>query len=313
MLNTIYPFLLIKKFFLTYFVLMKAQYKHVTNQKDASYSIEKFDLNNPCIHDGLHFHNSYEIVFIKKGKGKIIVDNSNSEYENGSLIFLGPCLPHFSFSNNLQEDNFEVVIHFDESFIEKRLKQIPEFHVLIPLINNSKKVLIYNTRFKEELSNVFEGLIDQSSFEQLASIFSILCKLASNSDYQTLLENPLGSKPGHTQQMQKIFNFINNHYSDPISTKDIASHLSLTTNSFCKLFKKLTNKSFISYLKEYRILKAVNLLETTDDNISEVAYKCGFENLSYFSKVFFRVKKISPINYKKSISNSSGNTLIKSN
>ena len=85
---------------------MKAQYQHITNQRDASYTIEKFDRNKSCGHEGLHFHRSYEIVYIKNGNGRIIVDNICQEYENGALIFLGPCLPHFSFSNNSREDNF---------------------------------------------------------------------------------------------------------------------------------------------------------------------------------------------------------------
>ena len=135
--------------------------------------------------------------------------------------------------------------------------------------------------------------------EQLATVFSLLCQLSTTSEYQLLLDKSINNKIIYNQKGEQIFDYINENYATSISTKDIAHHLNLTTNSFCKLFKKLTNKSFITYLNEYRIHRAVNLIENSDDNISEIAYQCGFENLSYFSKVFFRVKNMTPVDYRK--------------
>lgn len=274
-------------------------YKHIPSQRDASYSIEKFDREKPCDHEGLHYHNSYEIVFIKNGKGKIIVNNTFQEYQNGALLLLGPCLSHFSFSNYANEDNYEVVVHFDEFFVENRIKQIPEFQTLVPFIESSKKVLIFSPRLKDDLSDLFNNLNEVSSLEQLATIFNILCKMATDDKVQPLLNDDTEYRIDASRKVEKIFKFISDNYSKKISTQDIASYSNLTTNSFCKLFKRLTNKSFLTYLNEYRIHKAVNLLEETADSISEIAYRCGFENLSYFSKVFQRVKGISPKNYRK--------------
>lgn len=278
---------------------MKAKYQHIANQRSASFSIEKFDANRICNHEGLHFHHSYEIVFIKNGRGKIIVENKIHEYQNGALIFLGPCLPHFSFSNNTFEDNFEIVIHFDREFVEKRIKRIPEFSTLISFIQKSEQVILYNPEFKEKQTAIFESIVNLSPIEQLASIFNLLCKFSTSLDYQFLLAKPLKNLYSNNKQSKIIFDFINENYSNHISTKDVAQHLNMTTNSFCKLFKKLTNKSFITYLNEYRIHRAVKLIEDKEHNISEIAFQCGFENLSYFSKVFSQVKNTSPNNYKK--------------
>ncbi len=283
---------------------MNGDYQHIANQRDASFAIERFDQHRTCVHEGLHFHHSYEIVFIKNGAGKIVVDNTCRAYENGALIFLGPCLPHLGFSNDEFEDNFEMVIHFDDVFIENRLKQIPEFHALLPFIHRSKEVILFSPAFKEEQAALFEDLDTLSPLEQLASVFKILCTLAGSTDYECLLDKPLSDHSSYNQQIAAIFEFINENYSGSMSTKDAAQHLGLTTNSFCKLFKKVTHKPFITYLNEFRIHRATNLIEYTNDSISEIAFKCGFENLSYFSKVFFRVMNISPMNYKKSLSQS---------
>jgi AraC-like DNA-binding protein len=277
---------------------MKAKYQHISKQRSASFSIKKYDNDRLCTHEGLHYHHSYEIVFIKNGSGKIIVGNQCQEYENGALIFLGPCIPHFSFFNSMFDDNFEIVVHFDEVFVEQRIQRIPEFSSLIPFIHKSAQILLFPPDFKEKQLPFFEEIIDLSPIEQLAAIFNLLCRL-STANYQHLLETPIGKSIPPNQQTKKIFDFINENYAQPMSTKDVAQHLNLTTNSFCKVFKKLTNKSFISYLNEYRIYRAVNLIEQSEDSISEIAMKCGFDNLSYFSKVFFQVKNRRPIDYKK--------------
>ena len=281
------------------FVVMKAQYQHIPTKRNDALSVERFDKNNACHHQGLHFHHNYEIVFIKNGKGRIFINDTCQEYENGAILFLSPCLPHYSFTNAQFEDNFEIVIHFDEAFIENRLKPIPEFLSLIPFIHQSKKVLVYDSIFKEKQTAIFEEIVNQNPLEQLISFFRILSRLASSSNYHYLLNKPFNDSRIQHKQVENIFNFINENYQQSISTKDIAKHLNLTTNSFCKVFKKLTHKTFITYLNEYRIHRASNLLENTNDTISEIAFQCGFENLSYFSKMFYRVKNNKPIDYKR--------------
>lgn len=65
------------------------------------------------------------------------------------------------------------------------------------------------------------------------------------------------------------------------------------------MFKKLTGDSFIAYLKDYRIQRAAILLEDTDDNTSKIMQECGFENPSYFAKVFVQIKNLQPVEYRK--------------
>lgn len=278
---------------------MKAKYQHISNSSGASFQIEKYDNNRPCIHEGLHFHHDYEIVFIRNGKGKIIVEDKQMNYDDGVLIFLGPCLPHFSFSNKTYEDNYEIVIHFDEKFVQQRIKPFPEFSTLIPFIYTSKQVLIFSTEVKNKQQSLFENIIHLNPMEQLVTIFNLLCQLSTSTKHQSLIAQSIGDRYAQNKQVKEIFDFINKNYSNSVSTKDIAQHVGLTTNSFCKVFKKISNKSFIKYLNEYRIHRAAKLIEETDDNISEIAYTCGFENLSYFSKVFFQMKHYTPLEYRK--------------
>ncbi len=280
-------------------MLLKALYKHISYSFENSFQVEKFDQKKLCAHDGLHFHDSYEIVFVKNGNGKIIVEGNEINYNNGVLIFLGPCIPHFSFSNTNFEDNYEVVIHFGNEFVEQRLRLFPEFRDLLPLIHKSKQFLVFNSEVKKELTPQFEQITNLNPMKQLISIFNLLYELSKSTSPKKIIKEEVSNRYAKNKQLDKIFKFLNQNYHHQISTRDMALHVGLTTNSFCRMFKALTQKSFISYLNEYRINRAMKLLEETDDNISEIAYQCGFENLSYFSKKFSKLKGKKPIEYRK--------------
>lgn len=278
---------------------MKAIYKHIPYSFENSFQIEKFNKNNLCAHNGLHFHNSYEIVFIKNGNGKIVIEGNEVSYNDGVLVFLGPCIPHFSFSNNTFEDNYEIVIHLEDEFVEQRLKLFKEFRELLPFIHASKQFLVFSPKLKSKLAPKFEQIANDPPMVQLISIFNLLYELSKSTPQKKIIKEQVSERYAKSKQVNKIFKFINENYHHKISTKDIAMYVGLTTNSFCRMFKTLTQKSFIGYLNEYRINRALKLLEETDDNISEIVYQCGFENLSYFSRTFSQLKGQKPIEYRK--------------
>ena len=68
---------------------------------------------------------------------------------------------------------------------------------------------------------------------------------------------------------------------------------------FCRLFKAVTDKTPMEYLNSYRIEKAAAKLLSTDESVTDIAYSCGFNDLSYFIKVFRDFKGISPKQFRK--------------
>ncbi len=280
---------------------MKAAYQHIDLQFESSFRLERFDQANPCKHNGLHLHHGYEIVYVKSGKGTIKVEDKEVHYDDGTLVLIGPSIPHFGFSNTTYPDNFEVVIHFDDEFVQNRIGAFPEFSSIHKLIESSKRILVFDCQTKKEVTPLFDRITKLNPTEQLISIFELLSKLSKVKTHQSLLGKDLGEHFAQSKQIKKVFDFINENFHSQISTRDIAAQVSLTTNSFCRMFKNLTGKSFITYLNDYRIHRATLLLEVTDASISQIMRECGFENPSYFARVFFQAKKLQPTEYRNNI------------
>lgn len=280
-------------------MLVHATYKHIDFRLKDSFRIQRFDEKNPCEHKGLHMHQGYEIVYVKNGRGSIKVEDIEIRYTDGVLLFIGPSIPHFGFSNTNNPDNFEIVIHLNQDFVTDRISMFPEFTGILKLIESSKKVLVFNNQSKKDHADLFDKITRLGKTEQLITIFGLLLSLSKVGTHQILLGRNLGEHYARSKQIKKVFDYINDNFQNQISTKDIAKEIGLTTNSFCRMFKNLTKKSFIAYLNNYRIHRATMLLEETDDNISKIMYECGFENPSYFAKVYTQIKNSQPAEYRK--------------
>jgi two-component system response regulator YesN len=98
--------------------------------------------------------------------------------------------------------------------------------------------------------------------------------------------------------INKINQYIHDNYSENISRSKIAEEFFLTPEYLAKLYKKKTGITIKTYINDYRIEKAKELLRTSDMNISEIAVAVGFDNFSYFSTLFKKATGISPKDYK---------------
>ena len=98
---------------------------------------------------------------------------------------------------------------------------------------------------------------------------------------------------------QMIFDYIAKHYSEPITSKQLADLCHVNESYFCRFFKKSFGKTPLSYLNDYRTEKAVVLLRESQKSITEIALVTGFENSNYFTRIFKKIKGVSPSAFRK--------------
>ncbi|AXT50954.1 AraC family transcriptional regulator [Aquimarina sp. BL5] len=281
---------------------MKPSYEQIYLDQSKSLKIESYTKDSLCNKVNWHLHPEYEIVFIRNGNGIIQVESNIEKYQEGLLIFLGPNMPHMPFGNTDFEDNVEVVIQFNESFIKEKLTHFPEFYSILEFIRNSPKGCLFSKATKEKLSASFLKLSNQNNVEKLLNFMHILYDLSvSNNRKPIVTSNHLEIDKTALPRISKVFDFVNKNYAKKIQSKTIAKQLGLTTNSFCRMFKSATNKSFISFLNEFRIKKAQEHFENKNTSISEVLYECGFNDPSYFCKQFRKYTGVSPSMYIKEL------------
>ena len=92
--------------------------------------------------------------------------------------------------------------------------------------------------------------------------------------------------------------YIESHLSQSLSLKEISDHINLTKEYTAYLFKKEIGKTIIDYINERKMIIAKNMIDSGQTSLKEVSFSLGFENYSYFSKLFKRYYDVSPVKRK---------------
>ena len=95
--------------------------------------------------------------------------------------------------------------------------------------------------------------------------------------------------------------YFNEHYSEEISIEDYAETHHMSTSWFIRNFKQYTGFTPLQYILSIRIYNAEALLKSNQYNVTEISSIVGYENPLYFSRIFKKVKGVSPSEYRKSI------------
>jgi AraC-like DNA-binding protein len=133
-------------------------------------------------------------------------------------------------------------------------------------------------------------------------LFNILNTIALSNEHE-YLSSPFYKNTidkSDSDRLNRVYQYVITNFDREISLDEIATIAIFSTPSFCRYFKKRTNKTFIQFLNEIRIGNACRLLIDNENySISDVCFSCGFYNISYFIKQFKKITGLTPLNYRR--------------
>lgn len=253
-----------------------------------------------CTEPFWHIHPEYELVYIKNGSAEQHIGSHHSRYSDGVLLFIGPNIPHSNLGNYDFDDNIAVVIQMSQEFLDKKVIAFNELNFLNDLLMKSKQGISYGQKIKEELSFDLEHLDKNEPFDRLISLMQILKKLSQTTDYKLLNADSININY-HSVDYNRIHlinDFVSKNYYRKIQLSELADLTGLTESSFSRFFKKLTGKTFITFLNEYRIQKACLMLTDKKNTIADIMYKTGFNEAANFTRVFKKYTDFTPRDFK---------------
>lgn len=279
----------------------KIHLENVTPTAGNSFTIRKFNRQFSTHHSVWHAHPEYEIVYISKGRGNRHISNSLSTYDDGDLVFLGPNLPHFGFTEHLEEDHDEVVIQMRADFLGTRFLDKPEFEDIARLFQKAKNGLSFYGAFKHEIGSVMLEMAELKPLERLLKLIEILHRMAESDNVIHLhaekTDYIVDSIDG--DRLNSISRYINKHYMDSLTLNDIATEVGMTVPAFCRYFKRVSKKTFNQFLNEYRVSQACRLIKNESYTLAAISQDCGFSNISNFNKQFKRIMNETPSHFRK--------------
>ncbi|MDH6250877.1 AraC-like DNA-binding protein [Chryseobacterium sp. H1D6B] len=233
-----------------------------------------------------HYHPEIELVCVISGSGTRHVGYHKSNYSNGDLVLIGSNIPHSGFGLNSIDPHEEIVLQFREEIL-----QFPEQEVETGSIKNllelSKYGVHYSTAAKKAILPKLRKMVEYEGYKRYLLLLEILFELSMRRDFKLLNDEimPYTIISKNKTRLENIFTYVEHNYDKDIDIENVAKLANLTLPAFCNFFKKATQITFTEFVNRYRINKAC-LLMVQDKSISECSYSCGFNNVTYFNRMF---------------------------
>jgi AraC-like DNA-binding protein len=276
---------------------MKVAYEKISPDSGSSFRLIHWKSENDRYF--WHYHPEYEIVFVKKGSGKLHIGEHLTNYEEGELVFIGPDLPHTGFGYGVIGEHEEIVVQLRKDFLGEDFMQKPELQHIRELFERAKQGLSFHGKAQKIVATKLQKMLQLSHFERLVELLNIFQTLATTQEFKTLNADGKRFDFSHKDEdrINKVYEFVEQNYRQSIDIQAVADLTHLAVPSFCRYFKKITHITYTDFVNEYRINQACRLL-LENKPIADIGFEIGFNNISHFNKTFKQLKGMSPREYK---------------
>jgi len=252
-----------------------------------------------------HYHPDIEILLILKGEGRRFVGDHIENFYPGDLCVIGSDLPHVWQNNDIHKEDSSLVaecmvIHFRKEMFGEAFWQIPEMQKVNSFLKRAARGVSFDGKTRSLLEQKIKENFEKPPEDRLIVLLELL-NIMTKSDESTCLSssamaNQVQSADG--DRFQKIVKFVALNFHHPVRLEDAASQIHMSPTAFCRYFKDRTRQSFLQYLNNYRIGYARRLLIENKMKIQDIAFDCGFNNLSHFNLQFKKISGTTPRNYR---------------
>lgn len=257
---------------------------HQTFNSHTNYNFNITFYSNTVLEN--HFHKNLELIYILKGNLNCTVNNVTYKMTTGDF---GLCLPYDIHSYAPEKECKYWILVFSGDFVHSFSKEIVG-KVGDGFVFRLKKPV--ETYVKEQLINN-----PHPSKYTLKSCLYAICE-------EYLSAVPLTQKDAKkTEIIVRIADYVSEKHTTHISLKDIATEFGYDYNYMSRHFKNIFNMSFTNFVNTYRLETAIELLETTNASIVEIALNSGFQSVRSFNDFFKRNLNTTPSEYRKASRN----------
>ena len=257
----------------------------------------------PTILNRWHYHPEYELHLITSTHGRAYVGDYIGTYEPGHLVLTGPGLPHNWLVDDLPVGGIQAHIHkvlqFKDETLRVGARHLDALDELFPMFERAK----YGIEFfglSSLAERRFEEIRNSTGLTRLSLFLGYLAELAQCKDFRLLSTSRVqGVADAHARQDAEMIEYVANNALDDIALKHVATRFGMSEKYFSKHFKRATGNTFMDFVLRFRINKACQMLSDSQMYVSSVCHAVGFNNVANFNRHFFKIKGMTPSEFRK--------------
>ena len=279
--------------------------QHGTREFPAEYYY--VDDHHPRYVMSAHWHTEWELIRIKSGAFTLFADEKEIHASAGDVILLRESMLHSGIPTDCIYECFVFDLHGlfrTAEIVKQHLRPVYRMDLLTqvyyPSGENHVVSLItdalMNSCAKGTDPTADKGLLELAVLGCLCNLFSYILQ---NNLYTTAPVESLQNSY-RINQIKAVLKHIEQNYGSNITLNSLADIAGMNPNYFCKIFQDVTQQTPMDYVIYYRVEQAAMMMATTSLSITDIAMNSGFNDHSYFTKIFKRIKNVTPRAYRKS-------------
>jgi AraC-like DNA-binding protein len=261
-----------------------------------------------------HYHPQYELNLVEAGSVRRIVGDDESTVAGRELVLIGPNMPHRwepsrpGFSSDATNRDGRLaefwVAAFSRESIGLELLGRPEMRAARGLLERSSRGLRFSTATTEVAGPRLQALGDSDGIRRVAHFLELLHTLADDSEAEPIVSEAYESSDVEAdyrlvaELVERVTGEEARANRRRPSLTDAAAFARMSVPTFTRFFRRMTGRSFISYINSLRVARACTLLKETALAIVDVCEESGFDNLSHFNRQFLKQVGVQPRVYR---------------
>lgn len=278
-------------------------YNELKQRGTLNFPIELYqiDKNHSRFEMAAHWHSEIEIIRVLHGTLNVKLNNREYIMNKHDVVFVNSENVHSACpSPDCIYDC--IVMHTELLSVSENTSRF----FLDGLINHEFTIYEFNQYTKNDFFDAIDELFNSMKthspgykFNVISAVYKLFAKILDGHLYYSTNSSVPFPDNKSVLKLKKVLSYIRNNYDKPISLDNMAEVADMSSKYFCSFFKDMTAKTPVEYLNTYRIEKASRKLINSDTSVTDIAFSCGFNDLSYFIKTFKTVKGTTPAKFRK--------------
>jgi len=263
----------------------------------------------------LHYHEEFELNFIQNAKGaKRVIGDHIEVIDDPELVLVGPNLQHGWVTHKSKGKEIkEITIQFHRDLFDEKFLHRNQMNFIRNMLEHSKRGILFSTQTIQAIMPRLIKLPQKRGFDSVLELMSILHDLSTSRNMRILSDASFTTGETfsyNSRRIENVMKYLNTNFDKNVSLADAAKLAAMTEVSLSRFFKLRTGKTFVDALCEIRLGHASRMLIETTQSVNEIAYKCGFNNMSNFNRIFKKKKTCTPKEFREAYNTSGVRTFI---
>lgn len=250
-----------------------------------------------------HAHEEYELHLIVDTRGKAYVGDYIGDFVSGDLFMTGPNLPHNWITDDVWTEPVatrDMLVQFSHDSVEKLAIGFPEFGEMRKMLTLAQSGIHFQGFNPTFARGHMESIRENRGVERILAFIRFLVRLNEHAEKRTLSATKLIQLEGGSKHARigAVVDHIVSNFKEEMSVPQAAEMAGMTEATFRRNFQTVTGHRFVEFVNRVRIGEACGMLYASDDQVTAICHKSGFQNLANFNRHFLKVKGMTPSAYR---------------